>query len=603
MQQHGGDQVAATLQALGVQQLYTLCGGHISPILSGCKALGIQIVDVRDEASAVFAADATARLTGIPGVAAVTAGPGVTNTVTAVKNAQLAQSPVVILGGASATLLRGRGALQDIDQMALMKPHVKLAVSVTQVRDIPAVLRNAFVAASEGVPGPVFVELPIDLLYPQTLVREWYGIKGGEQASGKLVKRALQWYLGRHADQVFRPAASHAFNRTLDELTTQFESGVESAQMLLGEAALQGMARLAGSALRRAKRPLVLLGSQAVQNPLQLTAVRDALEQLGLPVYLSGMARGLLGADHPLQYRHQRKQALREADWVLLAGVPCDFRLDYGNHINAQAHLVAVNRSRQDLLRNRVPALPVWGDAASFLQALAKSQPKSPKNRAKSTAADQTAWADQLTARETAREAEIDAMASQPTQRINPLALMRAINRQLDTRSVIVADGGDFVATAAYTLQPRGPLRWLDPGVFGTLGVGGGFALGAAMTNPEAEVWIIYGDGSSAYSLAEIDTFVRMGRGMIAVIGNDACWNQIARDQVTLLGDDVGVMLRHTDYHRVAQGYGGEGLLLDDPARMDAVLAQAKALAAQGRPVVINVILEPSDFRKGSISV
>ena len=175
---NGGDLVAEVLARQGVRFLFTLCGGHISPILVGSKARGIQVVDVRHEANAVFAADAVSRMTGIPGVAAVTAGPGVTNTITAIKNAQMAQSPLVLLGGATATILKGRGSLQDIDQMALIAPHVKFAAAVTRVRDLPRTLEKAFEIAQEGVPGPVFVECPVDLLYDEPVVREALDIAG-----------------------------------------------------------------------------------------------------------------------------------------------------------------------------------------------------------------------------------------------------------------------------------------------------------------------------------------------------------------------------------------------------------------------------------------
>jgi thiamine pyrophosphate-dependent acetolactate synthase large subunit-like protein len=193
----GGDIVADVLVRQGVRFLFTLCGGHISPILVSAKARGIRVVDTRHEATAVFAADAVARLTGTPGAAAVTAGPGVTNTITALKNAQMAQSPLVLLGGATATLLRGRGALQDVDQMALVSPHVKRASRVTRGRDLGPALHEAFRLARHGVPGPVFLECPVDLLYPEAVVREWYGAMAGKRA-GSLGDRARQWYLGRH---------------------------------------------------------------------------------------------------------------------------------------------------------------------------------------------------------------------------------------------------------------------------------------------------------------------------------------------------------------------------------------------------------------------
>lgn len=598
--EHGGMLVARQLQQEGVRHLFALCGGHISPILVGCRSVGIGVVDVRNEASAVFAADATSRLTGIPGVAAVTAGPGVTNAVTAVKNAQLAHSPLILLGGASATVLRGRGSLQDIDQMAVMRPHVKWAVSVSRTADIPEVLHKAFRLAREGVPGPVFIELPLDLLYPEATVREWYGVKGSEQAAAGLAKRALQLYLDRHVESMFRGvdsaeviedsppgrfSARRLWPTEWRELATQ---GVDTLQRMV-------LARRAGALLSRARRPVMLIGSQGVLDPAAIPETCAAIERLGIPVYLSGMARGLLGRCHPQQFRHARKQALREADLVILCGVPCDFRLDYGNHIHRKATLIAINRSPEELFRNRIPTVPVWSDPAEFLQALAGLESACGEPRAD--------WFATLREREQQREAEIEAQARVSGERINPIALLRTVNEIMADDSLIVADGGDFVATAAYTLQPRRPLSWLDPGVFGTLGVGGGFALGATAARPGAECWLIYGDGSCAYSLAEIDTFVRQGRGVIALIGNDGCWNQIARDQVTLLGDDTGVMLRQSHYHQVAVGYGGIGLVLDQPERTREVLEEARRHAAAGRPVVINAVLDRSDFRKGSISV
>lgn len=205
---HGGDQIAEVLQQHGVQFLFTLCGGHISPILVGAKKCGIRVIDTRHGVTAVFAADAVARLTGVPGVAAVTAGPGVTNTLTAVKNAQLAQSPVILLGGATATALKGRGALQDIDQMALIKPHVKWAYSVKKVKDLAPALQKAFRVAQTGVPGPVFLECPVDLLYDESVVREWYGLKS--PAGGSFSNHLIKMYLKHHVNRLFAGVDQHA---------------------------------------------------------------------------------------------------------------------------------------------------------------------------------------------------------------------------------------------------------------------------------------------------------------------------------------------------------------------------------------------------------
>ena len=202
---HGGDRVAQALQAQGVRQVFTLCGGHISPILAAAKARGIRIVDTRDEVTAVFAADAAARLSGVPGVAAVTAGPGITNTITALKNAQLAQSPLVLIGGAAPTALQGRGALQDIDQRPLVAPHVKRFLKMRRVRELAPAVAEAFALARQGVPGPVFIECPVDLLYEESLIRQWYADAAGKGQS--LPDRALRWYLNRHARRMFDGSA------------------------------------------------------------------------------------------------------------------------------------------------------------------------------------------------------------------------------------------------------------------------------------------------------------------------------------------------------------------------------------------------------------
>lgn len=576
---NGGDLVAGALEAHGVRFLFTLCGGHISPILVGAKRRGLRVIDVRHEATAVFAADAVARLTGVPGVAAVTAGPGCTNTITAVKNAQLAQSPVVVLGGATGTILKGRGALQDIDQMALFAPHVKWAGAVERVRDLAEAVREAFYRAQEGVPGPVFVECPVDLLYDEELVRGLYGAKAASGRSRSLAQRTLAWYLRRHVRRLFAGADRVRIRAPLPPPRIEPARGAERRSL---------------RCLAVAERPLLMVGSQATLDPASIDRVATAVDRLGIPVYLSGMARGLLGRGHRLQLRHRRRQALRRADLVILAGVPCDFRLDYGRQISRNTALIAINRSAAEAEKNRRPDVTVIADPGEFLRRLAE------------THTPREVWHDwlaELRQSDEAREAEILERSAETTEFLNPLSLCREIERAVADDGVLVVDGGDFVATASYTVSPRAPLSWLDPGVFGTLGVGAGFAIGAKLCRPEAEVWLLYGDGSAAFSLAEFDTLVRHDLPVIAVVGNDASWAQIARDQVELLRDDVGTVLRRTDYDLVAEGWGGKGLRLHQAEEMATVLSVARTEAASGRPVLVNALLGKSDFRKGSISV
>jgi acetolactate synthase-1/2/3 large subunit len=596
---NGGQAIAQVLEKHNVRFLFTLIGGHISPIVVGVKQRGIRVIDVRNEATAVFAADAVSRLSGIPGIAAVTAGPGVTNTITAVKNAQMAQSPLILLGGAVATVLKGRGALQDIDQMSLFKPITKWAVSIKANCDIEPIFDKAFEIAQSGTPGPVFIECPIDILYDEALVREWYLGKTGVAAAKSLSDKVLKWYLSNHLEHMFAcsiddqepPAIFTEQSNTPAQLSGRSESFDVDPKKIAH----------AITYINNASKPLLLIGSQALLNIDLIPKLIEALGTLGIPIYLSGMARGLMGANHPLQFRHARGSALKQADLVLLAGVPLDFRLNYGKAIRSNTPIVSINRDEHELKQNRKPDLGIHTDPAKFLVSLAEKKAKIEQKPELKDARKQ--WLVEMTTREDARDAEIAQMASTTGALVNPLALCQQIDRNMGENSLIIADGGDFVATASYILRPRRPLTWLDPGPYGTLGVGAGFALGAKLCRPEAEVWLIYGDGAAGYSLVEFDTFSRHQTPVIGVIGNDGAWAQIARDQVDILHDDVATVLTRNDYHTAAEGFGGKGLLLTRMENAKEILEQAKALASQGHSVLINAHIDKSDFRKGSISM
>ena len=592
---NGGALIADVLDRRGVSYLFALCGGHISPILTEAKKRGVRVIDVRDEANAVFAADATARLTGVPGVAAVTAGPGLTNTITALKNAQMAQSPLVLLGGAAATMLKGRGSLQDIDQMAVVKASVKWAVPIRYVKDLGFMVDRAFEVASSGVPGPVFVECPIDLLYEEEEVRKWYmagGPGGGEKKKpANLQQRAMGWYLERHVERMF-----------------EAQGGVvPRPPRSLPAAPLGPLVAQAKRWVKRAEQPIMVIGSQALIRAQKADALADAVRRLGIPVYLASGARGLLGPQDPLQMRHKRKVALKSADLVILAGVPCDFRMDYGRAINRKAKVISANLSVQQLFKNKVPNLPVPADPGEFIIRLADAV-------GEHRASDD--WLAALGERDAERNRDIADLANQPAgpasadlaasdsePRMNPLRVCLAIENAMSEDAVIVGDGGDFVATASYILRPRGPLRWLDPGAFGTLGVGAAFAMAAKLAKPTAEIWLIYGDGAAGFSLVEFDTMVRHGLAVIAVVGNDAGWTQIARDQVVILEDDVGTVLARTRYDQVAEGFGAVGIHVERESDLGPALQVAKRHAAEGRPVLINASIGVTEFRKGSISM
>jgi acetolactate synthase-1/2/3 large subunit len=582
MQKDGGSLIAEVLVEEGVRALFTLCGGHISPILVESKRRGIQVVDMRDEKNAVFAADANARITGNVGVAAVTAGPGVTNAITAIKNAQMAQSPVIVFGGSTATILKGRGSLQDIDQLSLVASCTKWSKSIRTLSALAPSVRKAFAIARQGVPGPVFIEVPVDLLYSEAIIREMFKKElggGGGSLAGKALELFMKGYLYRQFNQPH-------IELPVPELP---DLSLRSQRDRIWQAA---------NLLESAERPVVVIGSQAVTlRPPESLA--DAVTAVGAPTFLGGMARGLLGARSPIQFRHNRGRALKEADVVVVLGFPFDFRLKYGRAIGQKATIIAANLNADELKTNRRADIGIEMHAGECFEAfsvLVKPEP-----------ARWQPWIEKLRAGEEARDKEIAGMAqsngSKDSDGVSPLELLLEVEKRIADDSMIVVDGGDFAASAAYILRPRGPLRWLDPGVFGTLGVGGGFVTGAAAARPNSQIWLIYGDGSSAYSLAEFDTYKRHGMHPIAVVGTDALWAQIAREQGEMLGDDVGTRLLKTDYQVVAEGYGGKGLLIKTPAEIPSVLDQAVKLSAAGHAVCVNVHLASTDFRKGSMSM
>ena len=571
--QHIGLDIGSFFKQKNISSVFTLCGGHISPILVGCEKENIDIIQVRDEVSAVFAADAVSRLTDSVGVAIVTAGPGVTNTITAIKNAQMAQSPVLLIGGAAATLLKGRGSLQDIDQISLLKTYVKSAVSVKKTRDVVPTLANALNTAISGVPGPVFVELPIDLLYPEEDIRKEFM---NQLPKSGFVGKIAHWYVNRHLNDLFSSKKSSVKIKPVKEFKLD--------QRKIDKAAL---------AIVKAKKPVFLLGNQVTQNKEFLPMCLKSIDKLSVPTFTSGMARGCFGASDKYFFRHNRKHALKNADVVLTLGIPLDFRLGYGFSINKDATLIAVNKSKEDLNKNRKPDIGIHADPSRIMHEIGKIiNPPSCKE-----------WIKELTGLEEKRETEILQFSKNESDFVNPVHLCKTIDKFIDEESILVADGGDFVGTASYTIRPRSALGWLDPGPFGTLGVGGGFAIGAKSSFPKKEVWVFYGDGASAYSLAEFDTLCRHKLPVIAIIGNDASWQQIAREQKQMLGSNIGTELAFNAYEKVVEGYGGKGYYVENHDTLDETLKRAKEDAKLGYPVLVNIKISKSDFRKGSISV
>ena len=538
-QVHGGRLVSKALKRHGVTHLFTLCGGHIQAIYDGCLDDGIRVVDTRHEQTAGHAADGYARVTGKPGVCAVTAGPGVTDVVTAVANAQRAGVPMIVIGGAGPRALQDMGSLQDMNHVELMRPITKWSVSVPSTDRIQEYLDAAFRVAQANIPGPVFLEMPLDLL--------------------------MNW-----ADDAVPATAPLAPPRP----------GGDPAQI----------AR-AAEMLRESERPMFIVGSQLRWSPRReaLRAFADAVEA---PFYLNGMARGALPYEHPNLMTRSRKFALGNTDLCFVFGTPFDFRLEYGRAINPGARVVQIDLDGNELGKNRRLDLAIDGDSGVVLEQLLASV----------TEKKASGWLATVRAAEEKSRAkmagEIGSDASPP----NPLRVCAELGKRLGKSDIIIGDGGDFVATAAYVLKLEAPQMWMDPGPLGTLGVGPGYAMAAKLARPEANVVLVYGDGSFGLHALEFEAMVRQNIPVVAVIGNDAGWTQIRRGQVELYGPDraPATSLDYTRYDKVVEALGGFGAWVEKIEDLGPAL---DAAFASGKPACVNVKIAKSDFRKGAISV
>ncbi len=575
---NGGQIIAQQLKAEGVKFLFTLCGGHISPIYTEAEKAGIKVIDVRNEATAVFAADAVSRLTETVGVAVVTAGPGITNSITALKNAQMAQSSVLVIAGATATLLRGRGALQDIDQTSIVRSSVKKTFIISRSKNLSSDIQNAMSVANDKVPGPVFIECPVDLLYDESMVREWY-VSNTKKKSYSIKEKIIQWYVSNHVNKLFKGVK----NDSLSSLP-------KTKQILASKSQLKKLADLVGESAK----PVLVVGSGAMTNPNLASELAEAINKINIPTYLSGMSRGLLGHNNPIHFLHKRKAALKNADLIILAGLPIDFRLNYGKDFSSKAKKVTINLNKKELRKNISPHQAIHCHPSNCIISLAKEKTNWP---------NWNDWKKELNEREIMRETEINEMANVNSKGINPVLLFQKMEQMLPKNSILISDGGDFAATASYILRPRKSLSWLDSGVFGTLGVGAGFALGAALCNPDDYIFIVYGDGSCGYSIVEFDTFKKSGLKICAIVGNNGSWEQVAREQINLLKTDTATSIPFSDYQLIAKSFGADGERVETTNDFEKAITNAIESMNKGIPYLINTIIGSTPFREGSISM
>jgi len=537
---HGGALVAQSLAKEGVSHVFTLCGGHVQHIYDGCLDEGIRVVDFRHEQSAGHAAEGWARATGRPGVAVVTAGPGVTDAVTAAANAMRGGVPMLLIGGQGPRFFSGMGSLQEMDHVSLLRSITKWSVTVPETRRIPDFMAMAFRKAMTGVPGPVFLEMPLDVLM---------GMEKTEDL---------------HIPENYR---------------TPHVTGGDPAAITA-----------AADLLSRAERPVCLVGTQWWWSPYR-DAVGAFVEGYDLPTFLNGGGRGALPPSDPRFFRLCRSRALTSADVIVVFGTPWDFRLNYGNDIPPGTKVIHVDLDGDVIGHNRGADVGIVGDTGLVMRQLAEAGRRSGP-----------AWVAQVRQWEVGRFAKMAAELDSDAVPVNPLRFSKELAAAIPAGSTIVCDGGDIVGTAAKVVDVTEPGHWMDPGPLGTLGVGPAFAMAAKLARPADPVFIIYGDGSFGLNGMEYEAAARQGIPFVGVMGNDAAWTQIRRGQVQLFSAEraPATALDYTRYDKMVEALGGHGEYVERPEDIRPAIERS---LASGKPALVNVRIGSSSFREGAISV
>jgi acetolactate synthase I/II/III large subunit len=546
---HGGRLIAERLRAYGVSKLFTLSGGHLFPIYDGCRAEGIDIVDVRHEQSAAFAAEGWAKVTRSLGACALTAGPGVTNGMSAIASAGQNHSPILVLGGRAPQFRWGQGSLQEIDHVPFVRPLVKLAATAQDTAEIPALVDQAVRTALTPRSGPTFLDFPLDHVFAEA---------ENPGPGGSLPEP----WRGPGADQ-----------REIDR---------------------------AAVALRQAERPVIMAGAGLYWGRGE-QALLALAEGLRIPVFLNGLARGCVPADHELAFSRARRTGLSGADLALVIGAPLDFRLGFGASFAPDAEIVAIDVAEPEKTPPRALAAELYGALPATLDAL-----RFAAGGVDATAGGGATVGDSATAGTDEREpwirslraTEDDARATETSELadgrvpLHPMRIYGELIELLDRDAIVVGDGGDFVSYAGRVLDSYRPGCWLDPGPLGCLGCGPGYALAAKLAHPDRQVVLLLGDGAFGFAGMEFDTLARHDVAVLGVVANNGVWGLEKHPMEALYGYSVAADLRPgTRYDHLAEALGCHGELVSTPAELRPALDRA---LASGRPALVNVLTDPS---------
>lgn len=545
----GGHLVAKALKAEGIDVIFTLCGGHIIDIYDGCVDEGIEVVDVRHEQVAAHAADGYARLTGRPGCAVVTAGPGTTDAVTGVANAFRAESPMLLIGGQGALTQHKMGSLQDLPHVDMMAPITKFAATVPSTERVADMVAMAFRECYHGAPGPSFLEIPRDVLDAKVPV-----------------------------ERARVPAAGHyrASTRTAGD-----------------PAAIEQLADL----LVHSEKPCILLGSQVWTTRATDSAI-ELVRTLNVPAYMNGAGRGTLPPGDPHHFQLSRRYAFTNADLIIIVGTPFDFRMGYGRRLSPTAKVVQIDLDYRTVGKNRDIDLGIMGDAGLILSAVTAAA----SGRIADGAAGRKPWLEELRAVETQAYTKRLPRQMSDASPIDPYRLVHEINEFLTEDSIYIGDGGDIVTFSGQVVQPRKPGHWMDPGPLGTLGVGVPFAMAAKFARPSSDVVCLFGDGTFSLTGWDFETMVRFNLPFVGIVGNNSSMNQIRYGQEQKYGRDRGRVgntlgdVRYGDFAKLLGGYG------DDVREPDQIRPALERARESGKPSLINVWVDPEAYAPGTMN-